>query len=103
MYLWPLSNRGYSWAISVSGSHGTSLGTNISSLDRLYKNHATMDTQYSTCSGLQLAKQLDSREDIVRVIVTEVVDSAFSFLPSQVLRETANKLQTNEFLGLWIT
>ena len=23
-YLWPLSNRGYSWAISVSGSHGTS-------------------------------------------------------------------------------
>ena len=40
-----------------------------------------------TCSKLQFAKQLDSREDIVRVIVTEVVDSAFGFLPSQVLRE----------------
>ena len=39
------------------------------------------------CSGLQLAKRLDSREDIVRAIVTEVVDSAFGFLPSQVLRE----------------
>ena len=38
-----------------------------------------------TSSGLQLAKQFDSREDIVRVIVTEVVDSAFGFLPSQVL------------------
>ena len=40
-----------------------------------------------TCSGLQLAKQLDSREDIVRVIVTEVVDCAFGFLPLQVLQE----------------
>ena len=40
-----------------------------------------------TCSGLQLAKQLDSREDIVRVIVMEVVYSAFGFLPSQVLQE----------------
>ena len=52
-------------------------------MDRLYKNNATMDTY--TCSGLQLAKQLDSLEDIVQV--TEVVDSAFGFLPSQVLRE----------------
>ena len=42
---------------------------------------------------------MDSREDIVRVIATEVVDSAFGFLPSQatVLRETASKL--TEFLG----
>ena len=39
------------------------------------------------CIGLQLAKQLDSREDIVRVIIMEVVDSAFGSLPSQVLRE----------------
>ena len=30
---------------------------------------------------LWLAKQLDSREDIVRVIVTEVVNSAFGLLP----------------------
>ena len=35
------------------------IGTNISSLDRLYKNHATMDTYMS---GLQLAKQLDSNK-----------------------------------------
>ena len=35
-----------------------------------------------TCSGLQLAKQLDSWEGIVRVIVTEVVDSVLHFLPS---------------------
>ena len=33
-------------------------------------------------SGLQLAKQLDSPEDIVRIIVTAVVDSAFGFLSS---------------------
>ena len=48
-----------------------------------------MDT---TCSSLQLAKQLDSWEDTVRIIVTEVVDSVFRFLPSQVLweRQQAN-------------
>ena len=60
------------------------IGTNISSLDRLYK---TTRQWTLTCSGLQLAKQLDSREDIVRVIVMEVVGSASGFLPSQVLRE----------------
>ena len=38
-----------------------------------------------TCGGLQLAKQLDSQEYIVQVIVTEVADSVFGFLPSQVL------------------
>ena len=41
-----------------------------------------------TCSGLQLAKELDSLEDIVRVIVMEVVDSEGLPLPSQVLRES---------------
>ena len=40
-----------------------------------------------TSSGLHLAKQMYSQEDIVRVIVIVVVDSAFGFLPSQVLRE----------------
>ena len=60
------------------------IGMNISSLDRLYKNTRQWTL---TCSGLQLAKQFDSREDIVQVIITEVVDSAFGFLPSQVLRE----------------
>ena len=34
----------------------------------------------TTCSGLQLAKQLDSWEGTVGVIVTEVVDSFFGFL-----------------------
>ena len=55
---------------------------NTSFLGGLYKNHVTI-----TCSGLQLAKHLDSQEDIVQVIVMEVVHSAFGFLPSQVLRE----------------
>ena len=40
-----------------------------------------------TCSWLQLAKRLNSREGIVWIIITEVVDSAFGFLPSQVLLE----------------
>ena len=39
-------------------------GTNASFLDKLYKKQATMDS-----SGLQIAKQLDLREDIVVVIV----------------------------------
>ena len=60
-------------------------GTNIRFLGGLYKNHATMDTYMY--GGLQLAKRLNLREDIVRAIATEVVDSAFSFLSSQVLRE----------------
>ena len=54
-----------------------------------------------TCSGLQLAKQLDSREDIVRVIVTEVVDSAFGFSLA-VTGLARDGDQTNEFLGLLI-
>ena len=36
---------------------------------------------------LQLAKQLDSWGDTSWVIVAEVVDSVFHFLPLQVLRE----------------
>ena len=47
----------------------------------------TMQQWTLTCSGLQLARRLDSQEDIVWAIVTEVVDSAFGFLPSQILRE----------------
>ena len=43
------------------------------------------------CSGLQLVKQLDSREDIVRVMVTEVVDSVSGFLPSQILQERCKR------------
>ena len=51
--------------------------------------------------GVQLAKQLDSREDIARVITIEVVESAFGFLPSYIglARESE---QTNGFLGLLI-
>ena len=58
-------------------------GLNTSFLDRPYKNQATVDTYML---GLQLAKQLDSHEDAARVIVTEVVDSIFGFLPSQDMR-----------------
>ena len=50
-----------------------------------------------TRTSLQLAKQLDSWGDTLRVIVTEVVDSVFGFLPSQVLWESE---QTNEFCWL---
>ena len=54
-----------------------------------------------TCSGLQLAKQLDSREDIIWVIVKEVVDSALaSCLHRSCERDSK---QTIEFLGLLIT
>ena len=52
------------------------------SLNRLYKKHCTL-----TCSGLRLAKQLDSWEDIVTVIITEVVDSVSGILPSHVSQE----------------
>ena len=41
-----------------------------------------------TYRGLQLRKQLDSLEDIIRVVITEVhvVDSDFDFSCYQVLR-----------------
>ena len=42
-----------------------------------------------TCSGLQLAKQLDSWEDVVTVIVTEVVDSVSGVLPHRWLQARA--------------
>ena len=44
-------------------------GTNNSFLDKLYNKQVIMNTV--TCSGLQIAKlkQLDSREDIGRVII----------------------------------
>ena len=40
-----------------------------------------------TYSGLQIAKELDSWENIVPVIIKEVVDSEFGILPSQALQE----------------
>ena len=40
-----------------------------------------------SCSGVQLAKQIDSCEDTARVIVTKVVDSVFGLLPWQILQE----------------
>ena len=40
------------------------------------------------CSGLQIAKQLASQEDIDEVIISEVVESVLGFLPTQVLRES---------------
>ena len=59
-------------------------GTNTSSLDGLYK---PSNKRALTFSSQQLAKQLDSWEDIVGVVITEVVDSDFGFLRSQVLWE----------------
>ena len=47
-------------------------GTNTTFLDTLY---------------LQLAKQLDSRGDIVTVIVMEVVDSVSGILPAYISHE----------------
>lgn len=44
----------------------------ISFLERLYNKQVTKFDDGHTCSGLQLATQLDSREDNVRIIVTEV-------------------------------
>ena len=51
-----------------------------------------------------LTWQLDSQEDIVRVIVTKVVDSAFGFLPSRpgLVRERVSKLTSSwpvDYLG----
>ena len=73
-------------------------GANSSFLDRLYKK--TGDKLWTlTCSGLQIAKQLDSIEDIVGVIVTEVVDSVLRFLPSHMPLERWRANYTNDFLG----
>ena len=59
-------------------------GTNTSYLDRLYKTNQQMETYIF--SGLQLGKQLDSWEDIVRVVIMEVVDSDFDFSHSHVFQ-----------------
>ena len=40
-----------------------------------------------TFSGPQIAKEVDSWEDIVPVLITEVVDTELGFLPSQALLE----------------
>ena len=59
--------------------------------------------RFQSLSLLSMAKQLDSREDIVRVIITEVVDSVFGFLPSQVLRDSETTSKLTSFSGLLIT
>ena len=73
----------------MNGIDGTT-GANLSFLDRLY-----------TCSGLQISKQLYSREDIVGIIVKEAVDSVLRFLPSHMPLDSVERdgEQTNEFLG----
>ena len=66
-------------------------GTNSSFfLDRLYKK-TDDDGHLHNYSGLQIAKQLDSREDIVGIIVMEVVDSVLRLLPSYMLLERWQK------------
>ena len=70
--------------ISVNNSHGTSYRhEHYSFWDGMYKNRHNGHS----CSGVQLAKQIDSCEDTARVIVTKVVDSVFGLLPWQVLQE----------------
>ena len=76
-YLWLLL------CMSIIALHvATDMNTSI--LDGLYKNRQQWAL---TFSGPQIAKELDSWEDIVPVIITEVVNSEFGFLPSQALRE----------------
>ena len=53
----------------------------------LVLNAVTIRQWTLPCRGLRLAKLLDSREDIVGVVVTEVVDSDSGFLPSHVSQE----------------
>ena len=77
------------------------IGTNISSLDSLSQKPHAVTVRTLTCSGLQLAKQLDAI--IVRVVITKVVDYVFGFLPSQVFREIRRAKKANELLGLLIT
>ena len=66
--------RQYLWTAVME----LAMGTITSLLDRLYKNRTL------TCSGLHLANQLDSREDIVTVTVTKIVKSVSGVLPSHV-------------------
>ena len=62
-------------------------GTNTSFLDRLYKKTGNnVQLHGVACSGLQLAKQLDSQKDIV-IVVMEIVDSVSGVLPSHVSQE----------------
>ena len=44
-----------------------------------------------------LAKQLNSHKDIAQVIIMEVVDSVFGFLPLHVSQEMASEI--NKFFG----
>ena len=70
-------------------------GTNTSSLDSWYKNQRQ---QWAlTYSGLKLAEQIDSREDIVPVIAQEEGNSVFaSWLLKSCERDGE---QTNEFIA----
>ena len=65
----------------MNGSHDTS--TNTSLLDRLYKKTGN---KVLTHSGLQLAKPLDARENIV-TLVMEVVDYFCGVSPPYILQE----------------
>ena len=56
-----------------------------------------------TCCRLQLTKQRDSQKDIIQVVITNVVDSAFGFLAfTRLARERASKLMSSwpvDYLG----
>ena len=78
LYLWPSSITGYNEAISVSASLGTiATGMNTSFLDGLYKTKQQNYGDLHSVACSLIGKQLNSWEDIVRVVITEVVDSDF--------------------------
>ena len=81
LYLWQLSVRGYSRAISMRVSHCTSHRQEGQLTGRTVQENKLH--WVLTYSGQQIAKQLASQED-VGVIVTEGVGSVFGLLPSQV-------------------
>ena len=84
LYLWPLSVRRQSETITVNDSRGTNYRHKHKLLEKKKKKKKKKKKNRRqstlTCSGLQLAKQLDSWEDIVRVILTEGVDSVSIWL-----------------------
>ena len=86
LYLGPWCVGSQNQAISVNVSHGTSYRHKRELLG--HWDRTINRRQWTlTCSGLQIAKQPDSREDIVVVIIIQVVDFALCFLASHMLLE----------------
>ena len=63
-------------------------GMNTCFLDRLQKHRRQLAL---SCSGMQLAKQLDS-QDIAQVIATEIADSFWLLAITHLAKEMASEL-----------